>query len=206
MPTGSPCRLGGGVDRPVVALAQRMVVHHQQQDLHEAAVGGDAVDLLDRQFGVLHRHHDGGAQARLLVQPLGGDPVVHRAGEAGAHVLGEQQLHAVEAVADRDRGAERGRARGRAARRGRSRACRWAGASRDARSAASWRGRRSIRARARRAERRCRASGRTGRDAGRWRLGTAGWMSQSMPPGSMRDMRGLSLAAARQAGWQSVAG
>ena len=100
--------LGGRVDRPVVALAQRMVVHHQQQDLHEAAVGGDAVDLLDRQFGVLHRHHDGGAQAWLLVEPLGGDPVVHRAGEAGAHVLAEQELHAVEAVADGDAGAERG--------------------------------------------------------------------------------------------------
>ena len=28
---------GRGVDRPVVTLAQRRVVHHQQQDLHEAA-------------------------------------------------------------------------------------------------------------------------------------------------------------------------
>ena len=33
-----PVLLGGGVYRPVVTLAQRHVVHHQQQDLHEALV------------------------------------------------------------------------------------------------------------------------------------------------------------------------
>jgi hypothetical protein len=74
----------------------------------EAAIWRDALDFLDRQFGVLHRHHDRGAQAGLLVQPLLSHPVVHRAGETGAHVLAEQQLHAVEAVADRQAGAERG--------------------------------------------------------------------------------------------------
>ena len=108
MPTGSPRRFGRGVDRPVVTLAQRHVVHHQQQDLDKALVGRDAVDLFHRQFGVLHRHDDRGAQARLLVEPLARDPVVQGVGETGAHVLAEQQLRAVEAVADRQAGAEWG--------------------------------------------------------------------------------------------------
>ena len=53
--------LGGGVDWPIVALAQRHLAVHQHEHLHEALVRSAALDFIHREFGVLHRHHDGGA-------------------------------------------------------------------------------------------------------------------------------------------------
>ena len=97
---GEPVARGGGVDRPVMALAQRLVAARQQQHLHEARVGGAALDLVDGQSSVFCvGDHDAGAQPRLAVEPLARDPVVDGAREGGSHVLAEQELHAVEAVA-----------------------------------------------------------------------------------------------------------
>ena len=104
---GQPVALGGGIDRPVLPPPQRQLARHQQQHLDEPPVGGAALDLRHRQFGILLRHHDRGAQPGVAVQPLARDPVVHRACHGGAKVLAERRLHAIEAVADGDAGAER---------------------------------------------------------------------------------------------------
>ena len=95
------------VDRPVLAATERGLGADQQHHLDETAVGGAAVDLIHRQFGVLHRHDDGRAQPGVAVQPFPGDPVVQRAGHGDAKVLAELRLDAVQAVADREPGAER---------------------------------------------------------------------------------------------------
>jgi hypothetical protein len=79
---------------------QRGFPHRQHRHLDEARVPGAAFDLIHREFDVLQRHHDGGAQARIAVEPLRGDPVVDRAGEGARHVLVEAELHPVKAIAD----------------------------------------------------------------------------------------------------------
>ena len=94
------------VDRPVEALAERHVAHRRHEHLHEAPVGRAALDLVDRHFGILQRHHDRRAQPRLAIEPLPRDPIVERLREGRRHVLAEQQVHAVEAIADGDAGAE----------------------------------------------------------------------------------------------------
>ena len=96
--------LGGGVDRPQVAAAERRLLHRQHEDLHEAPVLGATLDLIDRILGVLHRHHDRRPQARIAIEPFLDHPVVERAREGRGHVLAEQQAHAVEAIADGDAG------------------------------------------------------------------------------------------------------
>ena len=104
---GQTVFLGRRVDRPVMALAEGHVAHHQHEDLDEAAIGGDAVDLVDRHFGVLRGDDDTGAQPRFLIQPFGGHPVIQRTGETRTQILAEQQLHAVQAIGDGDAGAKR---------------------------------------------------------------------------------------------------
>ena len=96
--------LGGGVDRPQVAAAERRLLHREHEDLHEAPVLGATLDLIDRILGVLHRHHDRRPQARIAIEPFLDHPVVERAREGRGHVLAEQQAHAVEAIADGDAG------------------------------------------------------------------------------------------------------
>ena len=93
--------LGRGIDRPEVPPSKRHLLHRQDQHLDEAPVLGAALDLVHRVFGVLHRHDDGGAQPRIAVEPFPGDPVVERAREGRRHVLREQELDAIEAIADR---------------------------------------------------------------------------------------------------------
>ena len=93
--------LGGGKDRPVVAAAERRLLHRQHENLHEASVGGAALDLLDGVLDVLHRDDDRCAQARIAVEPFFGDKVIERAGEGARHVLVVDELHAVEAIKDR---------------------------------------------------------------------------------------------------------
>ena len=92
---------GRRVDRPPVPASERPLLHGQQQDLHEAPILGAALDLVDREFDVLRRHHDRGAQPRIAVEPFLGDPVVERAREGRRHVLAEHELDAIEAIADR---------------------------------------------------------------------------------------------------------
>src|SRR6266513_3046378 len=84
---------------------ERRLLHGEYQDLYEALVLGAALDLIDGVFGVLHRQHDGGAQARIAIEPFLGDPIVERAGEGRRHVLAEEETHAIEAIADRNPGA-----------------------------------------------------------------------------------------------------
>jgi len=50
----------------------------------EAAVGSEPLDLAHRELGIVQRHQDGGAQPRLAVEPLAGDPVVYRRAQAAA--------------------------------------------------------------------------------------------------------------------------
>ena len=100
MPSGRPWRSAAAIDRPVMPPPERRLLHRQHQHLHEALVLGAALDLVDRVFDVLHRHHDRGAQARIAVEPFLGDPVVERAREAPRAMSSlKTQLHAVEAVA-----------------------------------------------------------------------------------------------------------
>ena len=96
-----PVPLGRREDRPMMPPPERHLLHRQHHDLHEAPVLGAALDLVDRVFDVLHRHDDRGAQARIAVEPFLGDPVVQRAVEGARHVLVVDELHAIEAVADR---------------------------------------------------------------------------------------------------------
>ncbi len=93
--------LGRRVDRPVQPPAERRVAAHQHQHLHEAPIGGAALDLLDRELGVAGVDKDRGSQARVAVEPFARHPFVHRAGKSGAHVLAEHRERAVQAVADR---------------------------------------------------------------------------------------------------------
>ena len=58
------------------------------------------LDLCGREVGAVRRHDDGGAQPRVAIQPLGGDPVVDGAAERRRQVLAEHDLRAVEHVAD----------------------------------------------------------------------------------------------------------
>ena len=60
----------GFVDRPVLPAAERKFGHRQQQDLDEAVVGREALDLLGGEVRAVRRHDDGGAQPRVAIQPL----------------------------------------------------------------------------------------------------------------------------------------
>ena len=93
-------RFGRLVDRPVLPPPERKLGHRQQQDLDEAVVGGEALDLLHREFGAVRRDDDRGAQPRIAIQPLGADPVVDGAAERGGQVLAQHDLRAVDDVAD----------------------------------------------------------------------------------------------------------
>ena len=92
--------LAASIDRPVLPLAQRRVAHHKHQTCTKRWSGGDAMisSTASSAFcvGITIEARSRGSS----IQPLAGDPVVNRAGEAGAHVFAEQKLHAVQAVAD----------------------------------------------------------------------------------------------------------
>ena len=66
------------VNGPVLAPPQRLGGPGDEERLNEAPVAGDAVDLGRRQRGVLVRHDDRGAQARLRIDPFFHLPVVCR--------------------------------------------------------------------------------------------------------------------------------
>ena len=92
---------GRRIDRPERAAPERHLAHRRHQYLDEARVGGAALDLRDGELHVLQRDHDRSAQALVMGQPLGRDPVVDGAGEGAGHVFAEHQVDAVDAVADR---------------------------------------------------------------------------------------------------------
>ena len=98
--------LGRRVDRPEMAAAEQRLALRQHQDRHEAGIARQPLDLLDGEVRRLHRHDDGGPEARIARQPLRRDPVVDGAAEGGRHVGIEDRLGAVEDVADGVRRAE----------------------------------------------------------------------------------------------------
>ena len=100
-PIGNFEPLGGAIDRPIGAPPQRHLAHRQHQHLNEALVGGAALDLFRRRVRVHQRHHDRGAQPRLLVEPFLRHPIVHRAAQSGAEIGVEDRHRAVEAIGDR---------------------------------------------------------------------------------------------------------
>jgi len=77
---------GGAIDRPIAAMAERPVAHHQQQQLDETWIGRATLDLSDGEFDVLRRHQDRGAQPRLAVEPFMGDVAVHRLAQGRRHI------------------------------------------------------------------------------------------------------------------------
>ena len=78
---------GRRIDRPERAAPERHFAHRRHQYLDEARVGGAALDLRDGEFHVLQRDHDGSAQALIMGEPLGRDPVVDDAGEGARPCL-----------------------------------------------------------------------------------------------------------------------
>ena len=93
--------LGGSEHWPPLPATERRLLHGEHLHLHETLVLGAALDLIDREFDVLRRHRDRGAQARIVVEPFLGDPVVDCARDRPRHVLAEDQFRAVEAIEDR---------------------------------------------------------------------------------------------------------
>src|SRR5262245_62260371 len=83
--------LGRGVDRPEDPPPEQYFAHHEKQHLDEAPIGSDALDLGDGGFGIVERHDDGGAQARLAVEQLLRHPVVHRAAQRSEEHTSELQ-------------------------------------------------------------------------------------------------------------------
>ncbi len=92
---------GGRIDRPEVATPKRHLAHREHQHLDETRIAGATLDLVDREFDILQRHHDGRAQTRVAIEPFPRDPIVHGARKGTRHVLVQDKLYAVEAVADR---------------------------------------------------------------------------------------------------------
>ena len=86
--------------------AEQALALRQHQHRDKTVVGGAALDFLDREIRRLHRHHDRGAQPRILRQPFGRDPVVDRLAEVGRHIGIEHRLGAVQHIADGVAGAE----------------------------------------------------------------------------------------------------
>ena len=98
--------LGGGIDRPVHRLAERVLAHRQHHHLHETLVAGAPLDLLHRPLDRLDGQHGRAQQARVLVQPFGRQPVVERAREGGGQVLVAEGLDRKQRIADGMREAE----------------------------------------------------------------------------------------------------
>ena len=103
---GQAVAFGRFVDRPVLRPAKRQFAADQQQHLHEATVGSPELDLLHRAIGVEHRHDDGGAEARVLVEKFPRGPGVQRPAERDSDGVAVGDLHAVERVQDGRSGAE----------------------------------------------------------------------------------------------------
>ena len=76
LPERQARRLDRLVDRPVALAAERFVGARRDQHLRERAVGGAQLDLLDGGGRVLLRHHEPGAQPRLLADEIFELPLV----------------------------------------------------------------------------------------------------------------------------------
>ena len=69
-------------------------------------VGCEALDLFGREVSAVWWHDDGRPQPIVAIQPLRADPVVDGAAKRGRQVLAEEDLGAVDDVADRPAGPE----------------------------------------------------------------------------------------------------
>src|SRR6185312_12946735 len=79
--------LGGLIDRPVAALAQRLDIAAEQQHLNEIAVAGALADFGGGRRAVLVGDHDRSLETAVLAGPLGDLPVIDRAGQRRAQIL-----------------------------------------------------------------------------------------------------------------------
>jgi hypothetical protein len=75
----------------------------REEDLDDAGMLAHPVDLTGGNDRLLARHDDRGAQARLALEPLGGEPVVDRPGDRQVAVRVVDALDGVGAVEDRGR-------------------------------------------------------------------------------------------------------
>ena len=92
---------GGGVDRPVLAVAQWVLGRRGQQDLDEAPVAGVALDLGHCQLRRLERDVDRAVQALVAVEHGLADPLVDRVAQGGGE-LGRLDAEAVAVQRDED--------------------------------------------------------------------------------------------------------
>jgi hypothetical protein len=93
----------GVVDRPEQAPAERVQAAQREQDLDEAAVRRQPLDLGHGRLYALGRDRDRATQPRVAVQPLGAQPVVEAAGQRSSQVLGVQRLDRGQRAHDRQR-------------------------------------------------------------------------------------------------------
>ena len=89
-------------DREVAAVAVGPLGAGRQEHLDEALVAADASDLGRRHVRMLDRHHDRGAQAGLLLQPVLDLPVVGGSREGFGAVRVVDAVDGVRAVEDAD--------------------------------------------------------------------------------------------------------
>ena len=93
--------LAGLVDRPVAAPPDRLDRAREHQHLHEAAVAREPIDLGRRGGPVLVGDDDGGTQAGIPVEPLGGQPVVRRTCQHAGQLEVQHLADAEQRVEDR---------------------------------------------------------------------------------------------------------
>ena len=70
-----------GLARVLLSVGGRPANRGDGMAIAAPGIGSAALDLLDRELGVLEGHHDRGPKPRLRLEPFLGDPVVDRARE-----------------------------------------------------------------------------------------------------------------------------
>ena len=93
--------LGHAINRPVLAPAQRNLLHFPDQHLDEARIGRATFDLTCCEFGAVHRHDDRRAQPWIAIEPFLRHPIIDRPAERRRQIFTENRLGAMQNVTDR---------------------------------------------------------------------------------------------------------